>query len=136
MALNATMRAVLWTGTPFQMNITDAPIPTIQNQTDAIIKVTTAAICGTDLHTYHGVYGSKTVPWIMGHECIGVVDEIGSAVGFVDVGDRVIVPDATYDGYMGFGGREDVGYGYGVDYGLAGGCQGIANVVCRVTGSF
>lgn len=77
------------------------------------------------------------MPWIMGHECIGVVDEIGSATGFVDVGDRVIVPDATYDGYMEFGGREDVGFGYGVDYGLAGGCQGDINAIfCVVQGAF
>lgn len=133
MSLNTAMRAVLWTGIPFQMNVTDVPNPTIQNQTDAIIKVTTAAICGTDLHTYHGVYGSGTVPWIMGHECIGVVDEIGSAVGSVDVGDRVIVPDATYDGYEGFGARENVGFGYGVDYVLAGGgCQGSTDAIGRV----
>ncbi len=66
--------------------------PTIQIATDVIIKVTTASICGTDLHIYHGVGGGTEVPYPLGHEAVGIITSVGSAVTKFKVGDRVLVP--------------------------------------------
>ncbi|PVH71555.1 GroES-like protein [Cadophora sp. DSE1049] len=90
--LNGTMRALVFSGIPFQVNVTDVPIPSIQQPTDVIVKVSTAAICGSDLHFYRGFSGG-TPPWIVGHEGIGVVSAIGDAVTGFTVGDYVLVPD-------------------------------------------
>ncbi len=70
--------------------------PTIQQPTDAIVRVTRACICGSDLHPYHSMpHGEQSTP--MGHELIGVVEEIGSAVSTVKKGDFVIAPFAFQD---------------------------------------
>ncbi|KAL3422502.1 putative alcohol dehydrogenase [Phlyctema vagabunda] len=92
MALNATMRAILFSGIPFQVNVTDVPVPVISHPSDAIVRMTTSAICGSDLHFYRG-YSGGTPPWIVGHEGIGIVSEIGAAVTSVSVGDYVLIPD-------------------------------------------
>jgi hypothetical protein len=55
-----TMRAVLWEGKPFHVTVADVPIPKIQAPEDAIVQMTSAAICGSDLHNYHGLLGSAT----------------------------------------------------------------------------
>jgi threonine dehydrogenase-like Zn-dependent dehydrogenase len=93
MALNLTMRAVLWTGIANNITVANVPLPTLQAPGDAIIKVSAAGICGTDLHTYHGTLGPVTPPWILGHEAVGVVSEIAEGVQAVKVGDKVVVPD-------------------------------------------
>ncbi|KZF23104.1 GroES-like protein [Xylona heveae TC161] len=123
MALNSTMQGVVWEGTPFQMNVTNLAEPTILNQTDAIVQVTLSAICGTDLHTYHGVYGSQEVPWVMGHEAIGLIHDVGSAVSSLTIGDKVVIPDQASDGHLDMGAPDLVAFGLGLDYGLATGCQ-------------
>lgn len=92
MALNAIMRGVLYSGIPYQVTVGNLPIPTIQNQTDVIVRITTAAICGSDLHMYHGLQGG-TPPWGMGHEAVGYISEVGSAVSSLSVGDYVVIPD-------------------------------------------
>ena len=125
MALNATMRAVLWLGVPFQMNVTSIPRPTIQSPTDTIVKITTAGICGTDLHVYHGVYGSAEVPYTIGHEAVGVIVEVGSAVSNFQVGDRVIIPDSVDDKAILEVNR--VSYGLGSEFGDACGLQGMCS---------
>ncbi|KAF1987031.1 GroES-like protein [Aulographum hederae CBS 113979] len=85
---NATlMSAVLWTGIPFNVSVGQVPVPTIQHPTDVIVRVTAAAICGTDLHIYRGTYGAP------GHEAMGVVSEIGNGVKYHKVGDYVVIPD-------------------------------------------
>jgi threonine dehydrogenase-like Zn-dependent dehydrogenase len=72
--------------------VQDVPDPTILNDRDAIIKVTSTAICGSDLHLYdHYVPGIK-VGDILGHEFMGEVVEVGPGVGNLQVGDRVVVP--------------------------------------------
>ncbi len=91
----STMKAVVWEGKPFHMAVKDVPKPEIQSPTDAIVRITTAAICGTDLHTYHGIYGGSDVPYVMGHEAIGIICEVGDRVGTYKVGDRVIIPDGA-----------------------------------------
>ncbi|KAK0650856.1 putative zinc-binding alcohol dehydrogenase [Lasiodiplodia hormozganensis] len=104
MALNisgaaAIMRGVVYNGVPFEMNVQDLPVPTIGNETDAIVRITTSAICGSDLHIYRGVAGG-TPPWIVGHEAIGYISEIGSAVSSLSVGDYVVIPDTANHGHL------------------------------------
>ena len=85
------MRALTWHGKQ-DVRITDVPDPTIEQPTDAIIRVTSTAICGSDLHLYGvlGPYLSKGD--VLGHEFMGIVEEVGPAVTNLAVGDRVVVP--------------------------------------------
>ncbi|GAA2187755.1 zinc-dependent alcohol dehydrogenase family protein [Leucobacter alluvii] len=76
--------------------VVEVPEPTLQRPTDAIIRVTYACVCGSDLHPYHSLEetpGGRR----MGHEAIGVVEQVGSSVEHVQVGDTVIVPFAWSD---------------------------------------
>ncbi|OBR03362.1 putative Alcohol dehydrogenase [Colletotrichum higginsianum IMI 349063] len=91
--LNATMRGVVFGGVPYDVTVENLPVPTISSQTDAIVRITTAGICGSDLHTYRGLIGGGAVPFTMGHEAIGYVAEVGSAVSSLSVGDYVVIPD-------------------------------------------
>ncbi|KAK2759521.1 hypothetical protein FQN54_003000 [Arachnomyces sp. PD_36] len=72
------------------MAVKNQPMPTIENPNDVVIRITTSAICGTDLHTYRGLVGSPNPPWIMGHEGVGVIVQVGSGVKTLDIGDRVV----------------------------------------------
>jgi len=122
-----TMRAVVWEGKPFEMAVRDVPLPKLEQPEDAIVRMTTAAICGTDLHTYHGVLGSSTPPWQMGHEGVGVVVEVGSATERFRVGDRVLIPGGADAGFFSVDETSaDQGpfYGLGPDFsGSLGGTQ-------------
>ncbi|EAW22251.1 glutathione-independent formaldehyde dehydrogenase [Aspergillus fischeri NRRL 181] len=114
--LTATMRAVAWFGQPYNVSVIDMPVPHIINQTDAIIRIPTSAICGSDLHFYHGYSGSPNVPWGLGHEAVGYVSEVGSAVSSLQVGDYVIIPDNAHDGH--YGQNHPLSFGSGSpDYG-------------------
>ena len=73
----------------------ERPKPTIRESTDAIVRVTTATICGTDLHILKGDVPSVTPGRILGHEGIGIVVDVGSAVTGVRVGDHVLVSCIT-----------------------------------------
>ncbi|PVZ12958.1 zinc-dependent alcohol dehydrogenase [Actinomycetospora cinnamomea] len=85
------MRALTWQGQQ-DVRVETVPDPTIQQPTDAIIKVTSTAICGSDLHLYE-VLGPFLDPGdILGHEPMGVVEEVGSQTGDLKVGDRVVIP--------------------------------------------
>ena len=85
------MKALTWHGVE-DVRIDDVPDPTIEQPTDAIIRVTATAICGSDLHLY-GVLAPFLTPGdILGHEFMGVVEQVGSAVTHLAVGDRVVVP--------------------------------------------
>ncbi|MDQ1677480.1 MAG: glutathione-independent formaldehyde dehydrogenase [Actinomycetota bacterium] len=84
------MKAVVYQG-PFTVSVAEVPDPTIEAPTDAIVRITTTNICGSDLHMYEGrttVEKGK----ILGHENMGTVEEVGGAVNRVRVGDRVSVP--------------------------------------------
>ncbi|KAL9060752.1 MAG: hypothetical protein Q9162_000456 [Coniocarpon cinnabarinum] len=100
---NDTMKAVIWEGHPYHVSLREVPRPTIQDSEDVIVKMTTATICGTDLHVYHGVAASQDKPWELGHEGVGIVSEIGSSVSNLSVGDRVVVPDQILVGSQVFG---------------------------------
>jgi threonine dehydrogenase-like Zn-dependent dehydrogenase len=85
------MRALTWQGN-LDVRVTDVPDPRIQEPNDAIITVTSTAICGSDLHLY-GVLGPFLSPGdVLGHEAMGVVTEVGAAITNLAVGDRVVIP--------------------------------------------
>ncbi|OJJ29870.1 hypothetical protein ASPWEDRAFT_121832 [Aspergillus wentii DTO 134E9] len=120
---SALMRGVVWTGTPFNVSVVDLPIPTIQSPTDAIVRVSMAGICGTDLHTYRGHYGSATVPWAMGHEAIGFIAHLGDAVTNLQLGDRVVISDTVHEPHTVAEAATSYPFGMGPDRGDLGGCQ-------------
>jgi threonine dehydrogenase-like Zn-dependent dehydrogenase len=87
------MRAVVLAG-PGAVGVADVPDPVLREPTDAIVRVTRSAICGSDLHFLHGK--TPTSPGeVLGHEAVGVVEETGDAVEAVSVGDRVVVSFAV-----------------------------------------
>jgi len=79
------------------VRIVDVPDPTIQEPTDAVIRVTRACICGSDLWPYKSL-GAEDGARVMGHEAIGVVEEVGADVRTVEIGDLVVMPFAFSDG--------------------------------------
>ncbi|RAH71085.1 GroES-like protein [Aspergillus aculeatinus CBS 121060] len=85
------MRAVVFEGHPYKVHVRTLPKPTIVRQTDAVVRLTAAAICGSDLHNYHGVFGSREVPYALGHEGMGIVEKVGAEVQSIQPGDRVVV---------------------------------------------
>ena len=85
------MKAVTWQGRK-DMRVEEVPDPAIQESTDAIIRVTTTGLCGSDLHLYDPLTPFMTPGDVVGHEPMGVVEEIGPGVRNLEVGDRVVVP--------------------------------------------
>jgi len=85
------MRANCWTGRN-SVDVQEVPDPTILNDRDAIVRITSTAICGSDLHLYDGYIPTMEKGDILGHEFMGEVVELGSGVGNLAVGDRVVVP--------------------------------------------
>jgi threonine dehydrogenase-like Zn-dependent dehydrogenase len=85
------MRATVWSGRN-TVQVENVPDPTILNDRDAIVKITSTAICGSDLHLYDGYIPTMKRGDILGHEFMGEVVETGRGVGNLSVGDRVVVP--------------------------------------------
>jgi threonine dehydrogenase-like Zn-dependent dehydrogenase len=85
------MKALCWYG-KYDVRVMDVPEPKIINPRDAIIKVTTTAICGSDLHLYDGYIPTMEKGDILGHEFMGEVVEVGAGVTNLKAGDRVVVP--------------------------------------------
>ncbi|WP_222130409.1 zinc-dependent alcohol dehydrogenase [Nocardioides deserti] len=77
---------------PYRVRVEEKPDPRIEHPNDAIVRVTRAAICGSDLHLYHGMMPDTRVGHTFGHEFIGIVEEVGSSVQNLQVGDKVMVP--------------------------------------------
>ena len=85
------MRAVTWQGRR-DVRVEEVPDPEIEQPTDAIIRVTSTAICGSDLHLYEVLGAFIDSGDILGHEPMGVVEEVGSGVTDLKRGDRVVIP--------------------------------------------
>jgi threonine dehydrogenase-like Zn-dependent dehydrogenase len=85
------MKAVTWHGKR-DVRVDEVPDPRIEDPTDAIIRITTTAICGSDLHLYEVLGPFMEAGDILGHEPMGIVEEVGSECGDLAVGDRVVIP--------------------------------------------
>lgn len=85
------MKAVTWQGR-LDMRVEDVPDPVIDEPTDAIVRVTTTGLCGSDLHLYDPLTPFMTPGDIVGHEPMGIVEEVGPGVRDLRSGDRVVVP--------------------------------------------
>ena len=85
------MKALCWHG-KYDVRVDNVPDPKIIEPTDAIIKITATAICGSDLHLFDGYQPGMEAGDILGHEPMGIVVEVGSAVKKLKKGDRVVVP--------------------------------------------
>ena len=85
------MRALTWHGVE-DVRVEDVPDPVIEAPTDAVVRVTSTAICGSDLHLYKILGPYLHEGDVLGHEFMGVVEEVGGETGDLRVGDRVVVP--------------------------------------------
>ncbi|MGV3640060.1 MAG: zinc-dependent alcohol dehydrogenase [Adhaeribacter sp.] len=77
---------------PLRVRVTEKPMPEIKHPQDAIVRVTRTCICGSDLHLYNGNVPDTRVGMTFGHEFTGIVEEVGSEVTKIKVGDHVLVP--------------------------------------------
>jgi len=85
------MKAVAWHGN-HDVRVDTVPDPSIEQPTDAIIRVTSSGICGSDLHLYEVLGPYIDAGDILGHEPMGIVEEVGSQVSHIKAGDRVVIP--------------------------------------------
>src|SRR4051794_19900828 len=85
------MKAVVFHGVG-DIRLDSVKDPKLQEPTDAIVRLTASAICGTDLHMVRGTMPGMKPGTILGHEGVGVVEEIGKGVRNIQVGDRVVIP--------------------------------------------
>lgn len=85
------MKAVTWQGVE-KVSVETVPDPRIEQPTDAIVRVTSTAICGSDLHLYKVLAPYLQAGDVLGHEFMGIVEEVGPEAGNLKVGDRVVVP--------------------------------------------
>ena len=85
------MKALCWYGTG-DVRVEQVPDPVIKEPTDAIVRISSTAICGSDLHLYNGFVPTMERGDILGHEFMGEVVETGPGVKSLKTGDRVVVP--------------------------------------------
>ncbi|HEX2085349.1 MAG TPA: alcohol dehydrogenase catalytic domain-containing protein, partial [Solirubrobacteraceae bacterium] len=85
------MKAVTWHGRR-DVRVDEVPDPRIEEPTDAIVRLTTTALCGSDLHLYEVLGPLIREGMILGHEPMGIVEEVGSGVTNLRPGDRIVIP--------------------------------------------
>jgi S-(hydroxymethyl)glutathione dehydrogenase / alcohol dehydrogenase len=85
------MKSLVWHG-PMDVQIDDKPQPTILHPEDIVLRITSTAICGSDLHLYHGTVPGMMPGQTLGHEFMGIIEEAGPHVTEVKVGDKVVIP--------------------------------------------
>src|SRR3954471_1312565 len=95
------MQAVVWHDVG-DIRLESVPEPKIRDPMDAIVRITTSAICGTDLHFVRGTFSGMQKGTILGHEAVGVVEQIGAKVRNLSVGDRVVIPSTIACGYCSY----------------------------------
>lgn len=95
------MKAVIYRGIG-DIALETVPEPKLQQPTDAIIRITSSAICGTDLHFIRGTFPGVKEGRILGHEAVGIVEEVGKSVRNFRKGDRVVVPSTVGCGSCGY----------------------------------
>jgi threonine dehydrogenase-like Zn-dependent dehydrogenase len=95
------MQAVVWHGVG-DIRLDDVPEPQINRATDAIVRITSSAICGTDLHFIRGTVSNMVEGTILGHEGVGIVEKVGSGVRNFSEGDRVVIPSTIACGHCSY----------------------------------
>jgi threonine dehydrogenase-like Zn-dependent dehydrogenase len=100
-AIGGCMKAVVFHGIG-DIRLDDVKEPKIQEKTDAIVRITAAAICGTDLHMIRGTLPGMKSGTILGHEGVGIVEEVGKHVRNLKKGDRVVIPSTIACGYCSY----------------------------------
>ncbi|NJQ00408.1 glutathione-independent formaldehyde dehydrogenase [Streptomyces zingiberis] len=120
------MKAVVYQE-PYRVTVEDVEDPRIEDPTDVVIKVTTSAICGSDLHMYEGRTGAES-GIVFGHENMGVVQETGPGVARVRVGDRVVLPFNVACGFCRNCLAGKTGFCLTVNEGFAGGAYGYVSM--------
>lgn len=85
------MKAIVFHGVG-DIRLDEVPDPTLRHPADAIVRLTSSAICGTDLHMIRGTLSGMKEGTILGHEGVGVVEEVGDQVRNFAPGDRVVIP--------------------------------------------
>ena len=95
------MHAVVWHEIG-DIRLEEVPEPQIKRPTDAIVRLTSSAICGTDLHFIRGTVSDMVEGTILGHEGVGVVEKVGSNVRNFKEGDRVVIPSTIACGYCSY----------------------------------
>lgn len=120
------MKAVVYKE-PYKVAVEDVDDPRIEDPTDVIVKITTSAICGSDLHMFEGRTGAD--PGIVfGHENMGVVEEVGPGVGKLKKGDRIVLPFNVACGYCRNCLANKTGFCLTVNPGFAGGAYGYVSM--------
>lgn len=84
---------------PNELRVIDVPKPTLDEHNNVLVRMTAAGICGSDVGIYHGTNAAATYPRIIGHEMVGVVEEVGPTAKKVRVGDRVIIDQVVPCGH-------------------------------------
>lgn len=116
------MKAVVYKG-PFQVAVEEVPDPKIEHPNDALVRITSSAICGSDLHMYEGRTAAQ--PGIVfGHENMGIVEQVGDGVVSIKVGDRVVMPFNVACGFCKNCVAGYTGFCLTVNPGFAGGAYG------------
>ncbi|SMB83133.1 zinc-dependent alcohol dehydrogenase [Deinococcus hopiensis] len=95
------MKAVVWHGIG-DIRLDDVPEPQIEQPTDAVVRLTASAICGTDLHFIRGTGGEMVPGTVLGHEGVGIVEQVGADVRNFRPGDRVVIPSTIACGYCSY----------------------------------
>src|SRR3978361_1554707 len=95
------MKAVVFHSIGYS-RVEDVPEPTIEDQQDAIVRLTASAICGTDLHFVRGTFSGVEKGQILGPEAVGAVESVGPEVSTIKVAQRVIIPSTMGCGYCQF----------------------------------
>ena len=116
------MKAVVYKK-PFEVAVETVPDPVIKHPNDVIVKITSSCICGSDLHMYEGRTAAEP-GIIFGHENMGIIQELGSAVKSLSVGDRVVMPFNVACGFCKNCQRGFTGFCTTVNPGFAGGAYG------------
>jgi glutathione-independent formaldehyde dehydrogenase len=116
------VKAVVYKG-PFTVAVEDVPEPKLQHANDVIVRITSTAICGSDLHMYEGRTAAEP-GIIFGHENLGIVEEAGEGVTSIKPGDRVVMPFNVACGFCKNCVRGYTGFCLTVNPGFAGGAYG------------
>src|SRR5437868_3942626 len=95
------MKAVVFHGVG-DIRLDEVPEPVLRDSTDALVRLTASAICGTDLHMVRGTMPGMRPGTILGHEGVGVIEAVGADVRNLSVGDRVVIPSTIACGYCSY----------------------------------